>query len=186
MIFRKLDNWFSNLLTLINSLSALITFAVMLIITFDVLSRVLFNAPIQGVAEIVGNVLVILCFMQIPFVLMKGRHLRSTVLYDRMGFKGKNIADLLACLLGMLVFLLIMNAGWTSFLRAWAISEGEMAGTLRIPTSPGRFAIVFGSALMAIEFFILAVKHILNLVIKQSEATGSETPANEMPKEGDR
>ena len=185
-VFRKIDRMFSVLLTNINALSALMIFGLMLIITTDVIARSIFNSPIQGVAEIVSNAIIILCFMQIPYVLMEGTHLRSTLIYDKLGIKGKSVIDLVACILGAFVFAFILYSSIPGFIRAVAIGDAELAGTLRISTIPGRFSILLGSALMIIEFVFLAIKNIIRLINpslleekKPQESTPPKAPAKE-------
>ena len=163
-VFRKLDRAFSALLTNLNAFSAAIIFGLMLIITTDVVARGAFNSPIQGVAEIVSNAIIILCFLQIPYVLMEGTHLRSTIIYDKVGVKGKAIIDIVAYILGALIFAFILYSSWPGFLRAVAINDAELAGTLRISTIPGRFSILLGSALMIIEFTFLIIKNVIKLI----------------------
>lgn len=163
-VFRKIDRAFSFALTNINAFAAIIIFGLMLIITTDVIARVAFNSPIQGVAEIVSNAIIILCFLQIPYVLMEGTHLRSTIIYDKVGFKGKAIIDIIACILGALVFAFILYSSLPGFQRAVAIGDAELAGTLRISTIPGRFSILLGSALMVIEYIFLIIKNVIRLV----------------------
>lgn len=163
-VFRKIDRAFSALLTNLNAFSAIIIFGLMLIITTDVVARGALNSPIQGVAEIVSNAIIILCFLQIPYVLMEGTHLRSTIIYDKVGVKGKCIIDIAAYILGALIFAFILYSSWPGFLRAVAISDAELAGTLRISTIPGRFSILLGSTLMIIEFILLIIKNAIKLI----------------------
>ena len=182
MLFRKIDSLYSILLTRINMFSAFVIFAFMCLITADVIARSAFNSPIQGVAEIVGNGMVVLCFLQIPYVLMKGLHVRTTVLYDRFGHKGKCLLDAGACMLGMLAYILIISSSWGVMLRAIEINDAELAGTLRITNIPGRITVVGGSILMVIACMFQAIKSLMK--IKDPSAFDEKKAPQASPAEG--
>ena len=86
------------------------------------------------------------------------------MLYDVVGRKGKDIIDIIACLLGMVVYGLIIKASFPGLIYAIDINEAEIAGSFRITTVPGRFAIIFGSALMILEFLHQLIKYSYDLV----------------------
>ena len=90
---------------------------------------------------------------------VKGAHVRTTMLYDKVGAKGKLIIDILAAFLGILVYSFMIRASWGNLLHAISIGEAEIAGSFRVTTVPGRFAIIFGSALMILEFIDQIVKY---------------------------
>lgn len=138
--------------------------AIMVLITADVLSRLVFNKPFVGTAEIVSSLIIIVCFFEIPYVSMKRGHVRTTVLYDMVGRKGKDIIDIIACILGMVVYGLILKASFPGLMYAIEINEAEIAGSFRITTVPGRFAIIFGSTLMILEFLHQLIKYSYDLV----------------------
>ena len=162
-IWRKIDRGLNRFLQAMAWIAAAAVFVIMLLITADVLSRLLFNKPFVGTAEIVSSIIIMVCFMEIPYVAVKGAHVRSTTFYDKMNQTGKTLIDMLAALLGILVYACIIRASWAGFLNAIKIHEAEIAGSLRITTVPGRFIIIFGSALMILEFINEIVKHIYKL-----------------------
>ena len=135
----------------------------MLLITADVCSRLFFSKPFAGTGEVVSMIIIIVCFLEIPYVSVRGGHVRSTMLYDKVGDKGKHIIDIIASLIGIAVYALIIVASWKGFLNAIAIKEAEVAGSVRVTTIPGRFIVIFGSALMVLEFISLICQHILAL-----------------------
>ncbi len=171
-IFRTIDRFYSKLLTYVNSFTAFMVFVLMLLITADVVSRTAFNNPFQGVSEIVSNCIIILCFLEIPYVLMRGTHVRTTMVYDKVGPRVKAVIDFVACLLGIAVFALIIKSSWGNFIKSALINDAEIAGSVRIPTTPGRFAVIVGSVMMIIEFLFLAVKSAIK--IKHPDAFADE------------
>lgn len=176
-IFRAIDRAYSKLLTYVDAFTAFMVFGLMLLITADVVSRTAFNHPFQGVAEIVSNCIIILCFLEIPYVLFRGTHVRTTMIYEKIGPRCKAVIDLLACVLGIVVFVLIIKSSWANFINSILINDAEIAGSVRIPTTPGRFAIIAGSALMIIEFMFLSVKNVIK--IKHPNAFADENQQKE-------
>ena len=110
--------------------SALV-FVIMLIIVVDVLSRLLFNHPFAGVAEIVSMMIIIFTFLVLPHVTARNGHVRTTMLYDKVGRNGKLVIDLIASILGVLVYAFIIRASWKGFMNAINIGEAEIAGFVR-------------------------------------------------------
>ena len=158
-VFRKLDRCLASILRLMDGAAAITVFFVMLLITADVVSRLVLNKPFAGTAEIVSSIIVIVCFLEIPYVSLKKAHVRTTMLYDKVGVKGKLIIDIIATVLGIIVYAFIIKASWKGFINAIAINEAEIAGSVRISTVPGRFFIIFGSVMMILEFFSQTVKY---------------------------
>lgn len=174
-IFLKVERIYNTFLSLLDAFTALMVFAIMILITTDVLSRTLFNHPFQGVSEIVSSCIIILCFFEIPYCLMKGSHVRSTIIYDKVSARTRACIDLVCCVLGIIVFILIIVSSWKNLLHAIEINDAEIAGSVRISTIPGRFAIVFGAVAMVIEYGFLIVHNILKIKTPDQ----SETKKNE-------
>lgn len=169
-VLRKIDKLLEGFLSLMNGAAAITVFLVMLLIVGDVLSRTFFNKPFTGTAEIVSSAIIIVCFLEIPYVAVKGAHVRATLLYDKVGNKGKLIINLIAALLGILVYAFIIKASWGGFINAVNIGEAEIAGSLRITTVPGRFVIIFGSVLIILEFINQCIKYGYQLITGNSFA----------------
>jgi len=162
--FKKIDKALGKLLTFLNGFSAIMVFVLMVLITTDVLARTLFAHPFQGVSEIVSSCIIILCFFEIPYILMRGSHVRTTLVYEKVSERVRHIIDLVSCLIGILVFTLILVSSWPGFVHAVKIGDAEIAGSVRITTIPGRFSIILGSTLMIIESIILSIKHVIALI----------------------
>ncbi|WP_320129642.1 TRAP transporter small permease [uncultured Sphaerochaeta sp.] len=172
-VLRKISKGFEKFLSWMDGIASISIALIMVLITADVLSRLLLNKPFVGTAEIVSSMIIIVCFLEIPYVSLRKGHVRTTVLYDRVGRKGKNIIDIVACLLGIVAYGLIIKASFPGFLNAIDINEAEIAGFFRITTVPGRFAIIFGSVLMILEFLNQIIQYSYDLVTgKTSEGKG--------------
>lgn len=147
------EKQYSKLLSACNAIGSLWIFVLMLVIIVDVGGRIFFNHPMQGTPEIVANSIIAIAFLQIGYVLMIGKHVRSTVFYDRFPEKVREIFDIIACILGIILFIFLVKTSFHEFVHAFTTGEFEGEGALRVPTSPARFAIFFGSALMLGQYF---------------------------------
>jgi C4-dicarboxylate transporter, DctM subunit len=142
-----------------NSVGTFWVFCLMFLICADVVGRYVFNAPIRGVAEMVGYSIVTAVFMQFANTLHVGRFTRADIFIERLeatrpaaGF----FFDSLYNLLGMAVFATITYGTWPKLERAW--TTNEITGT------PGDFTfiiwpflavIVLGAAVTAVEYAFL-------------------------------
>lgn len=139
-------------------LAAVWLFLLSLFILADVLARGLFGTPILGIKEIIANSIVIIAFLQLPYTVRIGAMLRAEVLDDYVSPAVREALSRLAFLLGALLFALLTYASYGPMLNSWATGEYEGEGGFRVAVYPVRTAIVFCSALGAINFLLLAIR----------------------------
>ena len=148
-------------------------FVLMTLISIDVLGRALFNKPFRGTPELVSFSIVVIAFLELPYVLWKDGHVRSTVFYDKVGPTGKDIIDFLASVIGVVVFVILIKTSINGFLRSVRIGEFEGEGALRIPTSPARGLMLVCAGFMVLQLFFNAGKKlysIINRILKRNPA----------------
>jgi TRAP-type C4-dicarboxylate transport system permease small subunit len=109
------------------------------VICYDVAARMLFNKPFAGTAELAGIGLVLLTFMQTPYVIRERKLLRVTFFLDRMPAPVRSQLNALTYLLGAAFFIAMVIASWEPSLAGW--NSGEFFGNdaFRIPAWPLRF-----------------------------------------------
>ena len=146
---------YTRIVTNMSFFAAVWIVAIMFLVVGDVLGRNLFHKPITGTPEIVKHSLVGITFLQIAHVLMKGRHIRSTVVLDRLSPGGKMVLEIFAGILGIVIFGLLFYAELGPAWKAYTRGEFE-SDLLKIPTWPTHLIILIGSFFMMIQF----VKHI--------------------------
>ena len=86
-------------------LAAFWLFALAILITLDVASRALLNAPFTGTAEIVANSVVSIVFLQLPSAVRSGGMLRAEVLDAFMSDAFRRNVQRVASVLGAVLFL---------------------------------------------------------------------------------
>lgn len=116
-----------------------ILIAMTLLILYDILGRLLFNRPFAGTAELVGVGLVLVTFMQTPYVLRQQKLLRITFLLDRLPGPVRSQLSAFAYLLGAAFFLVIAMVAYEPAIVGWRTEEFFGNDAFRIPAWPLRF-----------------------------------------------
>jgi tripartite ATP-independent transporter DctM subunit len=158
---KGLSRGFGALTLGMNSVGTLWLFCLTFAICADVAGRYLFDAPIQGAAEIVGFSVVAALFLAFPNTLHAGRFTRVDVLIERLEAGRPGAAALLAALFhlaGAAVFGLIAWGTWPRFESAWTSDEiTGTPGVFTFPVWPFFGVIVFGAAATCIEFLLQSI-----------------------------
>lgn len=131
----------------LNALSAVWLSAVAIVILRDVVGREMFGAPFYGTNEIVSNSVLSIVMLQLPLSFLEHRSLRTTILFDRLGLRGKGVTEAVSYTLAGLLFLAIAIGSWPNMIEAWAILEQEGSGIIEIPVYPIRTLVIVVSAL---------------------------------------
>lgn len=141
-------------------LAAAWAFCLCFFILADIVARAL-NMPLQGTKEIVANSVVMIVFLQVGFAVRSGSMLRTDFITGALGPRGVQILTIFALILGAAFFLFLAKAGIKPALRSFANGEFDGEGALRVPVWPARFMIIFGSALAALNYVLLAIIEVM-------------------------
>lgn len=175
-IVARLSAAFDTFISWMNSAGTVWVFMLMFLICADVLSRNLLNAPIRGVSELVAYTIAGAVFLQLAHALHVGRFTRAEFLIDRLEKRcrvASSFFHAIFYLLGLAVFLLIINGGYQKFIEAWPDLKFGVEGEFTIPVWPLRAIITFGAVLVAIKFLILFCRALGDLKTVLSERAGS-------------
>ncbi len=153
----RLFHW---LMAALNMIGAVWVALIMVLITVDVTGRAFFDSPLFGVPEIVKISIVGLVWCMMAHTLKVGAHLRSTILLDRMPPRLRKSVEILSCVLGVVMFALIVYSGWNNMIDAWQIGEFEGEEPVRVPTYPIRSLVIIGAALTSLQFLVMLVEQI--------------------------
>ena len=155
---------FAALVAGLNSIGTTWIFVLMLVINVDVLSRFLFNAPIQGVAEIVELSIVGIVFLQISDAVRAGRLTRSDGLYMQILKRRPVVGHVMGVvfdLAGSVFFIFILLGAVPRLIEAW--ERGYFAGNeglFVVPVWPIRLILVIGCIVVALQFALLAWRNV--------------------------
>jgi TRAP-type mannitol/chloroaromatic compound transport system permease small subunit len=149
---------FDRLTSVMNSVGTGWVFVLLLLINSDILGRAVFNAPIRGVPEIVSLSIVACVFLQLAHTLKVGRLTRSEMLLNWLGDRAPGLRSFLEGLyhfIGGVLMLVILNASYPFFIKAWKINEYVGAeGDFMAPVWPVKLIILCGCLVAALQFFI--------------------------------
>jgi len=153
-IFRK---WVVGL----NGAGTIWIFALMVLINTDVLLRAVFNAPIDGVPEMV----------ELSDAVRAGRLTRSDGLYNRVTANRPRLGHVLGLIFdiaGAAFFFAILCGAVPKFIEAW--TENHYAGSegiITIPVWPIRLILCVACVTVIFVFFGFIKKHIVALKNKE-------------------
>ena len=156
---------FEMLLSGLNSIGTLWIFALMIVISFDVIGRTAFNSPLPGVLELVRLSIVGIVFIQLGHTLRAGRVTRADnlihILQRRLPRFGFGLQALFE-LAGAVLFVVLFQASLPLFLRSWASGEyAGIEGYITYPVWPVRLIILIGSACAGLQFLLFAWRDLL-------------------------
>lgn len=150
-------------------------FCLMILICADIVGRSFFNAPVQGVSEIVANSIVAIVFLQAAHALMCGRMTRTDILAGWLESERPFSAGAIRIffhIAGFFVFALIAQGTWPKLVDAWVEDEFFGAqGVFTAPIWPIKTCLFFGASLTAFAFVVQAIKY-----LKEVANSGRVTP----------
>jgi len=114
--------------------------ALIVLVSVDVLLRYGFNAPLLWGNEVSALLLMVVFFASLPQCTTDDGHIRMELFYERMGFRRRQLADLLSALSGLVVTVALSIGAFGS--SADMLEYGEGAEMIDIPYWP--FAVFMG------------------------------------------
>jgi TRAP-type C4-dicarboxylate transport system permease small subunit len=124
--------------------------AMMLLTTADVVGRYFFNSPILGALEVTEFLVLILIFSFLAHTQAKKSHVAVDLFFDLLPRSLRSVIDFINHLVCLAFMGLIAYMG---IHRALEIKEfGEATNNLGIVKFPFAFFVVFGCAVMCIEY----------------------------------
>lgn len=143
-----------------------ITFAMMLLVIANAVSRFLFNAPVSGALEITETMLTVLIFLSLALTQHEDGHIKVVVLTQHLPKVLRKVVCLFALALGAVFFVWCTKAGWEYAAKSLAIGEQQW-GAVRYPLYPVKFMIFFGLGLLAIQFTLDFLREALGITINE-------------------
>ena len=163
IIVRAFSAWVAGM----NSVGTVLIFGLVVLINLDVFSRFLFNAPIDGVTELVELSIVAIVFLQLADAVRAGRLTRSDGLYSKLQKNYPRFAHVLGGLFdlaGAVFFVTIIMGAGPMFVDSWQRDYfAGNKGIFVVPVWPVRLILVIGAVTVVIVFLGLAWKHIAAL-----------------------
>lgn len=144
------------------SIGTVWTFLLMLLIVADVIGRSFLSRPIIGVAEVAGQSVVAIVFLQLAAAIRQRRMTRADFLIDPLTRSRPHIGRLVESLfsaVGAITLAILAYAMWPELHESLTgIQFFGVPGVFTIPTWPFRLIIFVGAILAAIAYAALAVE----------------------------
>ena len=139
------------------AVSAVAVLALVLVMSANVLLRYGFSAGSVWAQELEWHLMAPIALFGMVWALKRGEHVRVDVLYDRFPPRAKAVADMIACLLGLVIGAAIVWLSWKYVGQSFANNEGS-ANPGGIPY---RWAL---KALIPAGFVLLALQYVAELL----------------------
>ena len=149
------DNVFYSISRVCSSIAAFWALALAFLILYDITGRTFFNTPFDGTIEIVANSMVSILFLQLPYTIYRGAHLRTAIIYQNLGGHGQRAIDFVLAALDVWFFISIAIGGWGDMIIGWEVDEREGDGSIRVPIYPVRTLLVFFAGISAFAYLLL-------------------------------
>jgi TRAP-type mannitol/chloroaromatic compound transport system permease small subunit len=137
------------------------TFLLMLLIVADVIGRSFLSRPIIGVAEVAGQSVVAIVFLQLASAIRHRRMTRADFLIDPLVRKRPALGRLVEAafsVLGAVVLALLAYAAFPELKESLTGTQFfGVPGVFTIPTWPFRMIIFVGSIVAAVTYMAMAV-----------------------------
>lgn len=160
-----LDRWTGRLSKMLMIIAALWAFVLAIYILVDVIMRS-FGIPFKGTHEVVKNSIVMIAFMQVAYCVLSRSMLRADFVLNAIRAKSQGtvrVVDFIGYILGAGFFLILLLGTIDPAIHAIRTGEFEGEGALRVPTWPARVVVLATSALLIVNYLMLAVKEIVRV-----------------------
>ena len=150
-----------------NNIGSLLIFAMTFTVVADVIGRYLFNAPINGTAEMITIAVVAVLYFQLSYTLRSGRMTRSDAFFERLLAKRPKFGNAVGFLFhtaGACLAVAIMVGAWPKWLAAWREDfYVGVIGVFTFPEWPLLLIIFLGCGLTGLQFVLLAIGNLLSI-----------------------
>lgn len=140
----------------------LLVLVLMFLIVIDVGGRYLFNIPLKGGVEISQIVMTWVLFLPLAYALIRGAHVRVTVITMQFSPRFNLILDVLVNLVSLGFLGLVAFVGWLQFWESFSIGE-IMAAPIWIPLWLAKLAMPLGFSLISIQLCLNMMGNLLKL-----------------------
>ena len=144
------------------TVASLITLAIAIIGTIDVLTTNVIKQPIPGAMEMSQAGLVLLVFFGLAVASRSGDHIKVDILIKRLPERGQSICSAIGYLFTAVFFMFWTQQLWFLASKSWSIRE-TVLGLLQFPLYPVKIAVFLALAIATVETvrrFVLSVVEI--------------------------
>ncbi len=172
-IIGHIDRWSERLSKWLMVIAAMWAFLLAFYILVDVVGR-FFGFPLRGTHEVVKNSIVMIAFMQAAYCVLSRSMLRADFLLHLIGGTPERIINSAGYILGAIFFAALFWGTKDPAVHAIVSGEFEGEGALRVPTWPARVVVLLTSALLVVNYTMLALKEILQSRLDENQPAAAD------------
>lgn len=130
----------------------------MLITTFDVIGRGVFNKPIPGTLELSEYMLAVIILLGAAYTQQVHGHVGVDFLTSKFSPRGQNLCKVITDVASLAIITILMVYGYSEGLHETAVSD-----QLRVPQWPFKLFVAIGGFLLWLEIFVDLLKSVAAL-----------------------
>lgn len=168
-----IDQWSDRLSRFLMVVAAMWAFLIAFYILADVIGRY-FGFPLRGTHEVVKNSIVMIAFMQAAYCVLSRSMLRADFLLHLIGGRVETAINFVGYVLGAVFFAALFWGTKDPAIHAIVSGEFEGEGALRVPTWPARVVVLLTSAILVVNYTMLALREVLKSRLVDTQADAAE------------
>lgn len=127
-------------------IAGLTIFVIMILVSAEVLSRRLFNAPIRGQVDFTSMTMVSFSLLCISYCYRQAGHIRMDMLQKVTRGRLSWATQIFATCIALFLVTAIIPGTWTHFLRSWTLGDSTLG--IGLPTWPSKLAAPVGLGIL--------------------------------------
>jgi C4-dicarboxylate transporter DctQ subunit len=161
---RYFDRIVASVALTLTGLGVLCVVSMMVVVTYEVLQRYVFNAPTMWSDEIASYLLIAIVFLGLAQNLRQGSHIRIDVITNLVPVRTRLMLEVLAYGIGIVFSIMLVVGTWTRFDNFWfrhTSSDSPLMTPLWMPMVP----VVLGAAVLSLAMvtgFVAALRSLLS------------------------
>jgi len=148
----RIDRLYFRFEALLNLVSGIAIFLLVLLATTNVLGRFLFSLPIDGYVDWVEQAMAFIAFLGIAYTNRLGGHIRMDIVISRLHGRMLWISELLSVVLMLGVTLVLIYGSYLHFWRAYDLGDSSL--DINLPTWPAKLVVPFALSVLALRLVL--------------------------------
>lgn len=158
----KFDRWFGRLTSIMNMIGTVWIIVMTLLVVADVIGLNLFRQSVPAVKEFIQLSMPGIVFLQLANTLRENRHVSSDVLITKVRRHSPRVASFTYAIFNLIGMWLMLFLAWRIWPKAYQAYEQGFTrgheGLLTLPEWPSMALVVFGSAVMGIQYMLIMIR----------------------------
>jgi TRAP-type mannitol/chloroaromatic compound transport system permease small subunit len=154
-MLKSVDEGFFKFEKFLNFIAALVILGVMLIGTFQIFGRKLFNFPVPGYVDWIEMIMTIFAFLSISYTQRLGGHIRMEIILARFQGRLLYFFEIIGTIAAIVIVSILAYYAYTHFNRAWEIGDSTI--DINLPVWPSKLLVPFAFGVLIIRLFIQLV-----------------------------